>query len=262
MLTNKIEKEFREKVSSEIWMEEEGKERFRVFTPFRFDDGDHLSIVLKQDGPRWVLSDEAHTYMHLSYDIDVQALQSGTRQKIISNALSVFQVEDRDGELLLDVSNGGYGDALFSFVQALLRITDVSYLSRERVRSTFLDDFRALLEQRVPEERLTFDWFDSQHDPQGMYTVDCHINGMPQPIYVHALNSDGKAKDATIALLQFEKWQLDFRSLVIFEDQERINRKVLARLSDVCGQQFSSLSGNHERIERFLDESIANGHVG
>jgi len=262
MLTDTIEKEFREKVSSEIWLEEEGKGRFRVFTPFHFDDGDHLSIVLKQEGVRWVLSDEAHTYMHLSYDIDVQALESGTRQKIISNALSVFQVEDRDGELLLEVSENGYGDALFSFVQALLRITDVSYLSRERVRSAFFDDFRALFEQKVPQERLTFDWFDSQHDPQAMYSVDCHINGMPQPLLVHALNGDGKARDATIALLQFEKWGLEFQSLVIFEDQEKINRKVLARLSDVCGRQFSSLTGNHERIERFLREVIATGHAG
>ena len=38
-----------------------------------------------------------------------------------------------------------YGDALYSFVQALLRITDVSYLSRERVRSTFIEDFRTFM---------------------------------------------------------------------------------------------------------------------
>ena len=122
-----------------------------------------------------------------------------------------------------------------------------------------MDDFRALFEEKVPEERLTFDWTDVQHDPQGMYTVDCHINGMPQPLFVHALNGDGKARDATITLLQFEKWGLDFRSLVVFEDQEKINRKVLARLSDVCGRQFSSLTGNHERIERFLSETMQSG---
>ena len=128
-----IEREFCEKISAKIWLVAEGMERFRVFTPFLFEDGDHLSIVLKKEGMRWVLSDEAHTYMHLSYDIDERDLHSGTRQKIISNALSMFQIEDRDGELLLDVPDGRYGDALYSFVQALLKITDVSYLSRERI---------------------------------------------------------------------------------------------------------------------------------
>ena len=133
MSVETIEREFRQKISAKIWLVAEGMERFRVFTPFLFEDGDHLSIVLKKKGMRWVLSDEAHTYMHLTYDINERDLHSGTRQKIISNALSMFQVEDRDGELLLEVTDGRYGDALYSFVQALPKIAGVSYLSRERV---------------------------------------------------------------------------------------------------------------------------------
>ena len=262
MLTSTIEREFREKVSAQVQIMAEGVDRYQVLTPFRFDDGDHLSIVLKQEGTRWILSDEAHTYMHLSYDMDEQALQSGTRQKIIANALSVFQVEDCDGELRLGVTDGQYGDALYSFIQALLKITDVSYLSRERARSTFLEDFQTLFKEKMAEDRFTFNWHDSQNDPQGMYTVDCHINRMPRPLFVHALNGDGKTRDATITLLQFERWGLEFQSLVIFEDQETINRKVLARLSDVCGTQFSSLTGNLARIEHFLTDVISTKGTG
>src|SRR3990172_1723447 len=96
-----IERQFHEKVSAKIRLTAEGMERYRVFTPFLFEDGDHLAIVLKQEAGRWVLSDEAHTYMHLTYDLDEKDLQRGTRQKIITNALSVYKVDDREGELII-----------------------------------------------------------------------------------------------------------------------------------------------------------------
>lgn len=255
--TEAIERNLREKVAVQIRLASEGAECFRVFTPFQFEDGDHLSIVLRKDGARWRLSDEAHTLMRMTYDIEERDLRSGTRQKLISNALSVFQVEERDGELTLDVQDENYGDALYSFVQALLRISDVSYLSRERTRSTFMEDFRALLTEVTSHERRCFDWSDPERDPDRKYVVDCRINGLPRPLFVHALAGDGRTRDATIALHQFKKWGLLFRSLAIFEDQESISPKVLARFSDICEEECFSLAPNRERLERHLRESVS-----
>lgn len=252
MSVEAVQTDFRRKVGQTVRLAEEGVNRYRVFTPFLFEDGDHLAIVIKRDGNRWTLTDEGHTYMHLTYDLDEKDLQRGNRQKIITNALSVFSIEDRDGELLLQVPDERYGDALFSFVQALLKISDVTFLSRERVRSTFMDDFRSFMEGAVPADRRIFDWFDPQHDPGGKYTVDCRINGMPKPVMVYALPSDDRVRDATISLLQLERWNVPHRSLAIFEDQEEVNRKVLARFSDMCEKQFSSLSANRDRIATYL----------
>jgi hypothetical protein len=250
-----IEREFKRAISESVRLAPEGFDRYRVFTPFLLDDGDHLVIVLKREQDRWVLTDEGHTFMHLTYDIDEKDLGRGTRLSIITNTLAGFAVEDREGELKLDIPDSQYGDALYTFVQALLKISDVRFLNRERVRSTFLEDFRALMES-IALDRATFDWRDPRHDPDGKYTVDCRIEGVRQPVFVYALPSDDKVRDATISLLQFERWQIAHRSVGIFEDQESVNRKVLARFSDACEKQFSSLA-SRDRITSFITHAIA-----
>jgi hypothetical protein len=154
---------------------------------------------------------------------------------------------------VIPVSEGQFGDALFSFVQALTKVSDISFLSRERVRSTFMEDFKAFMRAHVPAERLSFDWTHHEKDPTKRYPVDARINSMPRPLLVYALPSDDKVQVATISLLMFEKWDLQFRSMAVFEEQEAITPKVLARFTDVCGKTYSNLGeGNKPRIAEFL----------
>ncbi|MCL5022154.1 MAG: hypothetical protein M1497_02090 [Nitrospirae bacterium] len=132
-------------------------------------------------------------------------------------------------------------------------------IQRERAISTFMEDFRTFMEERVHESRREFEWNDAQHDPEGKYVVDCRVNGMARPLLVYALPGDDKVRDATIGLLQLERWGLSFRAVGIFEDQEEINRKVLARFSDICEKQFSSLAANKDRIGKYLEEALREG---
>lgn len=254
-----IVRDFKSKVCEQLQLVPEGMGRFRVFTPFLFEDGDHLAIVLKREQNKWLLSDEGHTYMHLTYDLDEKDLQSGTRQRIITNALSSFTVDDRNGELIALIPDERYGDALYNFVQAILKVSDVTFLSRERVRSTFLEDFRGFIEESVPRQHREFDWHDPEHDPEGKYSVDCRIAGATTSLYIYALPSDDRTRDATIGLLQLERWKMPRRAVGVgvFEDQENINRKVLARFSDVCDKQFSSLNTNKDRISKYIGDVLA-----
>lgn len=256
MTPSDLESRLRAAVVEQVRVVAEGHERFRVFTPFLLDDGDHLCILLRREGDGWAFTDEGHTYMHLTYGLDDRALGQGTRHKVITQALNAGGVEDRDGEWVLATTEDTLGDALFSFIQALLRASDVVFLNRERVRSAFADDLRSLIEAIVPPDRATWNWHDGAHDPGGKYLVDCRINGLDRPVYLYGVGSDAKARDVTISLLQFERIGLRFRPVVIFEEQEAIQRQVLARLSDVCEKMFSSLHANDERIRRYLTDLL------
>ena len=247
-----IEKKFVQEVSKEVRLIPQGNERYRVFTPFMFDDGDHFSIVLKRRGDGWALSDEGHTYMQLTHHIDESDLFSGNRGKIISNALAMFYVQDLQSELVIDVIDDDYGEALFTFVQALMKIADVSYLSRERARRTFRDDFRALMRGTVPAERMNLDWHDPSRDEEGKYKVDYRINSMKTPLFVYALNSDTHTRDATIALHQFSNWGMNFEPVGVFENKESIASVVQARFTDVCPNQFTNPSADSEEFVQFI----------
>ena len=256
MTIKSIEQDFIEKVSEKIRIVPDGKERFRVFTPFRFDDGDHISIVLKKEQGDWVLSDEGHTYMHLTYDISEKKLFSGTRERIISNALDTFNVEDRFGELIFRVQDDRFGDALYSFAQALVRMGDVLCLSKEYVQPTFIDDFHSLLNEHIPVSQIDPNWHSKELDSQGKYTVDCRINGLSKPLFVYALSNDDRIRDATIALQKFLSWDINFSPMGIFKDRDDTNSKVRARFDDVCQVQFPNMEVNRNEIVDYITERL------
>lgn len=253
MTSDVILQSFRQTVCHDLTLVPEGIERYRVFSPFMFHDGDHLALVLKREESGWVLSDEGHTMMHLSYRIEYKDLTQGKRGEIIDSVLSKYGIRDRDGEFICPVPDTQYGDALFQMVQGLLRVSDISFLSREHVRSTFRDDVSAYI-NALPglSGQVTWEWHDPVHDPEGMYPADGYLMGLDEPTVLFLLQNDDRVRDATINLLQYEKWGIPVHSVAIFENQEEINRKALAKLSDVCDKMFSNFTGNKDRIRQYL----------
>jgi hypothetical protein len=252
--TSDIEREFKRKVCDQLTLQAEGTDRYVVNTPLTFEDGDRLSIVLKKEENDWVLTDEGHTFMQLSYDLDESDLQDGNRGEIIDRTLLAHGLRNRQGELILPIEGGRYGDSLYSFVQAVIKIDDIRFLSRERVRSTFIDDFKRLVERMVVETRRAYKWHDPVKDPDGKYEVDYRLNGTETPLFIFALDTDTKVRDATIALGAFERWGIKHKGLGVFEDEEAINRKVLARFLDMGVHAFSNLSATEDRFVKAFPE--------
>jgi len=243
----------REKVSNEIGIEEAGVDRFIVSVPFTFDDGDHFAITLHRQNGGWYFSDEGHTFMHLSYsDVD---FSRGSRAKFVDETINAHGIQNHGGELLLPVADEAFGDVLFTYLQGLSRLVTVTDWTKSRVKSTFWEDFQALLMRYVPEDLRLFRYHDPQIDPQGNYTVDCFIPAPKRTWHVYAVSGDDTCRDATISIMHYERGGRRFGSLALHNDQASLNRRAVAQLSDVVNKQFSSLSDS-ERIAAFLREDV------
>lgn len=250
-----IQQELSLAVGHEIEVRPHDEGILRVETPFAFPDGDHLVIRLRETNGHSEWTDFGHTFMHLSYWLDIDALTSGQRGRLLEQALSRLDIENREGELVTQASAGHLGESLLRFAQALIHVCDLDYLSQERVRSTFREDVRRMLRERFGA-RAHIDYVDRLHDATGLYPIDCLLNEADRPVAVFALLNDDNTRDATIALQEFRSWGKELFSTAIFEDQEKINRRVLAKFSNVCDKQFASLAGQEDDVIAYLKKAL------
>ena len=247
--------QFRAAVCQEVSLVQHGLDRYVVHVPFTFDDGDHYVVVAERDGEEWAFTDEGHTLMHLSYT--APQFDRGNRRAIIDRVLRLHRVRENHGELRVAFTPEHAGDALFSFVQAITQVMDVSFLSRERVRSTFAEDFQSVLDSAGEGRVVERDYFHPQRDPDQLYPVDARINGVADSqILVFAIGNDDQCQRATVTLHRWERWGERFDSIGVFRDQTEINRQVLARFSDIAGRQFPSIEAARERFPQSVADFL------
>lgn len=256
MLAEKI----RNQIGNCVDLEVESEKRLVAYTNYRFRDGDHLSLVFKNDGDKWQISDEGETYMHLDLlGFDTKLLNKGSRKKILSETLKEFSIKDRLGELIIEPEISELGVSIANIIQAIIQISDIVYLNKERVKQTFLEDFRELILKNTPKERCHFNWYE-ERDLKRKYEVDCMINSMKMPLMIFAIQNESRALKSTITMMQFEKWNKEFKSIGIFKDMEGISQKTISKFSDVCEKTFSNIKeeSTKEGISKYLAEAISN----
>jgi len=225
---------------------------------FQFPDGDSYPIYLDQTpGGELQLSDSGHTLMHISYNHDVDSILNGKRRSLLEQVTRESGLHwDRErGVFWLNTAPERLPEALFTFGQGLTRIYDLTLLSHSNVRSTFSEDLDRLLFSQVEAEKITKNYQPDVPNKQN-YPVDYHIAGKGEkPLFLYGVANQSKAQLVTINLSHFHRHHLQFESMIIFEDQSKLSKPVVARLSDVGGDMISSLSAEAD-IQRKLAQRL------
>lgn len=153
--------------------EEIGRDTYLVHTGYTFQDGDELHIVLRRGEDGWMLTDNGHTTMWLSYE-DFAVTES--RRAVLMRTLSYNYARYDEGRIWMPLGEEDAGGVIKSMVQAILGAADLLYLNRQNVRSTFSDDVKAYFREMLGS-RCEFDKKIGSADGNETYAVDIYVEG-------------------------------------------------------------------------------------
>lgn len=242
-------KEIKKSICSEYEFEEIGIGEYSVHTNMYYDDGDEFHIVMKEVDEGYVLTDEGHTMMWLSYEgynfTDV-------RKKLLSGIISQNNVSFDDERINVSVdSPSKVGPALLSLIQAVMQISNLRYLSRNNVASTFLEDIRTAFK----ESNLGSICEYGKKIPAGggnSIEPDIYI-GLERPVLVFGANNSERAKEVFINLLLAKDLDQGYRTVVIIDNEAGISQKDQERLVNTASRPIIGTDDVVKVTEDFIE---------
>ncbi len=225
---------------------------YQLIVPICHEDGDMLDIYL-QESPRgdgYVrICDFGMALMRLSYTLDIN---TPTRQRIFDSILMNNGVTNVEGNLYLDAPIELLYESILQFAGCAQKVCNMRYWSRESVRSAFYDDLSEYITTQLTQFTPIPD-----HSPLPDYpiSVDWSLTHSNRNFYVFGVVGNDKAKNVAISLLEYQKEQLPFISLVVHEDMEDLGMKERLYLTRNADKQYPALNdfrkGSLNDIDRF-----------
>ena len=229
---------------SNVSLEERGVETYLVHTGFTYPDGDELHIVLRNRDGRWILTDDGHTAMWLSYN-DMNLTDS--RMALLQRTLSFNHAEFQDGRIIVDCADRDIGACLTSMIQALSSTADLIYTNRKSVRNMFSDDVRCMMKGFLGD-RCEFDKRIKHGNEE--YSVDIFVEA-EKPLYVFIVPNSDHCKDAIIAILALKsEANLKFNSLTFIDSTADIGKSNLEMITNRSDKLFFGTPS--EETEEYL----------
>ena len=135
-------------------------------------------------------------------------------------------------------------EGILQFVGCAQKVCNMRYWGREVIRSAFYDDLKAYITSDLAQFEPIADQYPIPDYP---ISVDWQLTHNNRDFYVFGVRGNNKAKVVTIALLEFQKANLPFMSLVVHEDMEELGTKERYYLTNNADTQYPALNEFQDR---------------
>lgn len=247
----------RGRLGGEVRVEPRPDGALLVRTGFAFPDGDRLPIRLSESpAGGFRLPDQGRILMRFSCEHDVDSFLDGARGALLERIMGETGLERDGGAFCLDAAPGRLAESLSAFGRALTRVHGLARPARARAGAAFYDELRRLPLESADEGRIHPDYRPPAPNAGACmadFMIECG-NGIP--LFLYGIPDPDKARRTTIMLGQLRRCGVAFESLPVFDDQTKIPRLDLARLSDAGGEMISALE-SREGPDRRLRRRIA-----
>ena len=236
----------RAKTGFDVYERRPGKHQLIV--PILHEDGDMVDVYL-QDSPLGEnhvrICDFGMAVMRLSCTYEIN---SPARLKIFDSILINNGVQSEEGNLYLDTTPEMLYEGILQFAGCVQKVCNMRYWSREIVRSAFYDDLKDYATTKLARFHPVPDACPLPN--YEIISVDWSLKHNDRHFYLFGIGSNDKAKNVAISLLEFQKANLPFISLIVHEDMEELGRRERQYLTKNADTQYPTL-------EDFRDKALS-----
>jgi hypothetical protein len=124
---------------------------YEITTPFLDRHNDHLQIYVKQNGDKYILTDDGYILSDLM--MSGCDIHSPNRQNILQTILNSLGIKNEGDSLIIEARAENFPQKKHLLLQAMVSVNDMFMTAQPRVASLFLEDVEQFLE--LKEIRFT-----------------------------------------------------------------------------------------------------------
>lgn len=240
-----IKKSFNNKIS----ISEKRPGIYQLYLPIYHEDGDMIDIYIEPTNDMsYKLCDYGMTIMRLSYSYEID---TQNKETILQKIINENHLYEDDGNIYYITKPESLYSDILHVCQSYMKIGSMRYFKREVIESLFyeiLDEFvQSELAEFKPQKNVLP--ISDRDDLEADYAFV--PNG--HPVFLFGVKDSSKARLATISCLEYQKANLNFRSLIVHENFETLPHKDRSRLTNACDKQFTTLEDFKKNAKSFLE---------